>query len=164
MNRTFDYQQLNSILINLIDKKIGIETIEFESNEETPAYPFATFFYKIPRIEVSPDIYQHEVFEMILMIDVFSDRTSQALNVAEQLRKMFISISTSFDLDGKKIVVVDTTSTTPRSSLNGSGHERRVGFDLRLRVKDSFEDDIPEIETVEISDANINIGGANGSN
>ncbi|QIL50112.1 hypothetical protein G7084_01505 [Weissella coleopterorum] len=83
---------------------------------------------------------------------LFSYTKLQALNLAENLRKLMYSDTAREDLRKQEIIIVEVMPTNIRSIQSKDNDKFMVGFDMRLRLRDPYGDDIPEMDSIEFNE------------
>ena len=151
MSGVFDYSNLAKLLIDCLEKNLKLPMIESNSTGPQPDAPFVTYTVTSPYIAITSDVIEKEVFECVLSLTIHHSSKLAALSLSERLRKLFHQKGIRLDFSTKDVVIVSTTRTQSRDNFISYDYERLAGFDLRLRVKDSFVDDtIETIENIEI--------------
>lgn len=149
MEQPYDYASLMTVIIKGIKEQTGVMCIEANSVGKMPPYPFFTWDFVTAHQDIGfTDNVDEEVFETSIMFEAHTQKTTEALNLASQLRKLFetnyfdtLSADNSFYV----IDVGDITDTNNAISLQV---ERRAGIQVNLRIKDSFRDNVPAIEDI----------------
>ncbi|MCL0312790.1 hypothetical protein M2S00_06685 [Apilactobacillus sp. TMW 2.2459] len=153
MIQAFDYNELMAKINDKMDEKMGYSAFPQGSQGEAEEYPF--FTYEIINAHMgigATDNVSGEVFEMLIEYDAHvSDVASSdddmfagstgAATLANNLRKFFTisDISNWAFLNGFPIIdISDVTDTTNIISMQV---ERSAGFQVRLRIKDTFKDE-----------------------
>ncbi|WP_425508991.1 phage neck terminator protein [Weissella coleopterorum] len=95
---------------------------------------------------------EHEIFEAVVSFTLFSYTKLQALNLAENLRKLMYSDTAREDLRKQEIIIVEVMPTNIRSIQSKDNDKFMVGFDMRLRLRDPYGDDIPEMDSIEFNE------------
>lgn len=154
MEQTFDYSVLYKSFANIISEQQRLTMIEAGGVGQQPESPFVIFDIISPHINIydDHDINEHEIFEAVVSFTLFSYTKLQALNLAETLRKLMYSDSTRDILRQREIIIAEVMPTNIRSIQNKDNDKFMVGFDMRLRLRDPFGDDIPTVGSVEINE------------
>lgn len=151
---SFDYRvQLVRPLVQFVQKELGCLLIESNSSGKQPDYPFLTYTITSPFIKIGFEDAEDEPFEAVISLTVHDDSSLDALNLATKLRKSFTTEKSLRKFGNLDIVIVTMTPSAPRDTMITIDYERLAGFDLRVRLRDSFEDD--STEPLE----NITLGG-----
>lgn len=153
MVQTFDYSVLYKSFSQIVSEQQRLTMIEAGGVGQQPAPPFVIFDIISPHINIydDHDINEREVFESVVSFTLFSYTKLQALNLAENLRKLMYSDSVRATLKEQEIIIVEIMPTNIRSIQNSDNDKFMVGFDMRLRLRDPYEDDIPLIDSIEFN-------------
>lgn len=125
--------------------------VEQASTEKQPKYPFATYTIINPYLNAKTfksggD--QTEEVEIVISYTWLSEDSFEALSLAQKMATMLKGTSTRQALRDKGIVVVRIDGFGSRDNFITIEVERRVGFDLRLRVRHTEIDNYESVETV----------------
>lgn len=137
--------------------------IQAETIGEQPKYPFVAIKQTSPAIGVGqPAIFTsdgtqtiEQDYEMVLSITCYGATIESAADLASKARNYFLGKGT-IDLSDANIAIVDVLATINRDVFLTVDYERRVGFDVRLRLRDTETYAIDVIEKVTI---NVEEGG-----
>lgn len=149
----FDYSTVTKTLVQAM-RSLGITLIQADSAGDQPAYPFATYTITTPKLIVGNQVQpqQAEQFEMVVSLTFKSQSAIQALNLAEQVQQYFRSnAGRSFLLDTGGMVLVSVQGFTNRDNFITIDYERNVGFDIQLRARNPFVEELPQIEDAPIN-------------
>lgn len=152
MDKPYDFSQLMAIINQRIKQVTGISVIEANSVGPEPAYPFFTWSFVTSHTDIGiTDNLDEEVFESSIMFEAHSQKTTEATNLANWVRKLVQT--DSFDQLGSanNFYVIDTGDVTDTNNIISVQVERRAGVQVNLRIKDSFHDDVPEMTSVQIN-------------
>lgn len=147
-----------------LSRYTGIEVIQSEGMGKQPPYPFFSIKKISPAIGVG-QVTEHVVdnimtieqdIEMILSITCNAKKIEDAEDYSNKARGYFLGKG-SIELSDENISVVEVLSANNRDVFLTVDYERRVGFDVRLRVRgrESFEIDV--IESIEATGTIENI-------
>lgn len=151
---SYDYRvQLIRPLIAHVKEAIDCNLIEANASGPQPSLPFATYTIIDPFISIQFEDSENEPFESVISITLHDDSSLDVLNLATKLRKSFTAETSLRKFRALGIVIVSMEPTASRDNLITIDYERLAGFDLRVRVRDSYQDDTKEPIT------NINLGG-----
>ena len=157
-----EYKALRTALVTGLADHIDIPVIMANQNAPKPNYPFIRYTYTTPMNSIVPragSYYAEESGEMLdygrkhhnrmtvslTAISMDSDEAHEkALEAAE-----WFTWKGYFHLKENNIVVVRIEAMTNRDTLIVDDYERRVGFDVQLRVSSKVEKEIEWIEEVE---------------
>lgn len=132
--------------------------IQAETTGKQPPYPFIAIKQTIQAIGVGhPTISNNgnlqtieQDYEMVLSLTAHGSNIESATNLANKARNYFLGKGTT-DLSDAYIAIVDVLVATNRDVFLNIEYERRVGFDVRLRVRDTETYTIDMIEQITIN-------------
>ncbi|MBC1888031.1 hypothetical protein HCA63_06665 [Listeria booriae] len=154
-SEAFDYGEVAEALVEAISTLTGGKAlIEANSNGEQPDYPFCTYSIISPYIPITFDVVQSEAFEAVFSLTWHDVSGLNVLNLANRTNKWFRSFRGRDFLFQKNIIVVDVRMDGQRDDLISIEYERKAGLDIRLRLNDSFIDEVESIDTFEINNEN----------
>lgn len=146
-----------------LSRYTGIEVIQAEGMGKQPPYPFFSIKNISPAISVGQVTESVEDnimtieqdIEMVLSITCNAEKIEDAEDYSNKARGYFLGKG-AIELADENIAVVEVLSANNRDVFLTIDYERRVGFDVRLRVRgrETFEIDV--IESVEVTE-NIEI-------
>lgn len=147
MTTYFDYKIITSSLIKAVKQATGVVCIEGNSSAQQPTYPFATFTITSPRV-----VNQHDAegsqFEVVVSLTYHDSSSISVLNLAKRCESFFGSHTGSTTFLEKNVVVVDIDNFDKRDNFISIDFERTAGFDVTLRVAETFVDDVPNIDNI----------------
>lgn len=147
MTTYFDYKIITSSLIKAVKQATGVVCIEGNSSAQQPAYPFATFTITSPRV-----VNQHDTegsqFEVVVSLTYHDSSSISVLNLAKRCESFFGSHTGRTIFSEKNVVVVDIDNFDKRDNFISIDFERTAGFDVTLRVAETFVDDVPNIDNI----------------
>jgi hypothetical protein len=146
----FDYTSVTSALIQSVSDATGYQLIEGNSSGDQPEYPFCTFTFTSPMIEIERN-YDGRLFEIVLSLTWHDTSSIGVLNLSKKLETYLKSTLGRQTLEDNGIVLVDTSNSNARDNLISIDYERTAGFDIQLRVRDSFVDNADFIESIQIN-------------
>lgn len=146
----FDYTTISSALIKAIKEGTGYQLIQDNSPGEQPDYPFCTFTITSPQIDIERDD-DNAPFEMVVSLTWHDTDSIGVLNLSKKALAYLKSSKGRATLGEKGIVLVSVTSSNPRDNFISIDYERMAGFDVQLRVLDTFVDDVEQIEDFQIN-------------
>jgi hypothetical protein len=156
LSNDFDYTTVTSALIKAIKDGIGYPLIADNSAGDPPPYPYCSFTITSPKIDIERD-YEGAIFELVVSLTWHGTSSVGVLNLAKKAESYLKSSQGRNALSDKGIVVVSTSGFTSRDNFISIDYERMAGFDVQLRVRDTYVDDVEPIESFEIK----NNGGTN---
>lgn len=143
----FDYREnLIKHLVTHATNAMGLLLIESDSNGPRPDGIFITYTITSPYIQlIFEDNLENSPFECVLSLTIHHDKSSlDALNLSEKYRKSFVTEKNIREFKQKNIVIVSANRSSKRDNLLSVDYERLAGFDLRLRLCDTFIDETAE--------------------
>lgn len=147
MTAYFDYKIITSSLIKAVKQATGVVCIEGNSSAQQPTYPFATFTITSPHI-----VNQHDAegsqFEVVVSLTYHDSSSISVLNLAKRCESFFGSHTGRTIFSEKNVVVVDIDNFDKRDNFISIDFERTAGFDVTLRVAETFVDDVPNIDNI----------------
>lgn len=138
-----------------LSRYTGAMTIQAETTGKQPPYPFIAVKQTTPAAAIgqpnvsvqlgSQTIEQH--YEMVLSLTVHGSSIESATDIAQRAHLYFLGKGT-IELSDHNIAIVEVLPSTNRDVFLNIEYERRVGFDVRLRMKatEAYLTDV--IETV----------------
>ena len=148
---TYDYLNLYRVFSSIIKSQLGLKMIELYSNGTPPKPPYIAFDIVSPRI---PNNYLEDdkVFECVVSFTVYSKDKLEALNTCGKLREL-IANQTSRDVyEKEQIIVVERMSVQPRFVEETNQYAFMYGFDLRLRLVETYHEDTSFIEQINLTE------------
>lgn len=132
--------------------------IQAETKHKQPPYPFIAIKQTSsaigvgqPSISTDNDTQTIEQdYEMVLSLTAHSDAIESATDLANKARNYFLGKGT-VELSDAYIAIVDVLPATNRDVFLNIEYERRIGFDVRLRVRDTETYNIDVIEQVTVN-------------
>lgn len=149
----FDYTTVTSALIKAIKDSTGYPLIAGNSSGEQPPYPFCTFTFTSPEIEIER-FYEGALFEIVVSLTWHDTSQIGVLNLAKKSENYFRSTRGKKTLSDNGIAIADILNSSSRDNFISIDYERTAGFDLRLRVRDTFVDDVESIQGFKINNNN----------
>ncbi|MCM6799373.1 hypothetical protein NE303_02625 [Levilactobacillus brevis] len=152
---SFEYGALADVLIDEVKELVGCDLVEQDFAGPQRAYPFFTYKITTPYIKDMEQMNSGEMFDLTVSMACCSDNSIKAQDLAMKLFKNLKSdnvrrkLRTDYD-----IVIADVDSFDNRSVFQSVNYERRIGFDLHLRVVDGFHEDIPTIDKINLDNTN----------
>ena len=145
---SFDYRVLNRVFARLLSDKLGLVLVEANGHGQQPEAPFVSLDIISPYIPIDEyfDETDQEAFEAVVSFTSFGLDKSQALQVTQAIRKILTQFDTSLTLNASNIVLVEMMPTNVRSVPETVLDKHMVGFDARLRLRETFTD--KTVETI----------------
>ncbi|MCL0330528.1 phage neck terminator protein [Apilactobacillus xinyiensis] len=152
MIQAFNYSDLMAKINDKMYEKMGYSAISQGSQGESDEYPFFTYEIINAHIGIgATDNVNAEVFEMLIEFDahvsdvattdddIFTGSTGAA-TLANNLRKFFTISDIQEWAALNKFPIVDISDVTDTTNIISMQVERSAGFQVRLRIKDDFQD------------------------
>lgn len=149
MSSYFKYVTITAPLIKAVKQATGCICIEHNSSGEQPAYPFATYSITSPEITNQHDK-EGSQFEVALSLTFHDSSSINVLNIAKMCESFFDSQKGRAIFAERDVVLAYTENFERRDNFISIDYERLAGFDVRLRVAETFVDDIDTIENIKI--------------
>ncbi|BAN07345.1 hypothetical protein DA477_05035 [Levilactobacillus brevis] len=152
---SFEYGALADVLIDEVKELVGCDLVEQDFAGPQRAYPFFTYKITTPYIKDMEQMNSGEMFDLTVSMACCSDNSIKAQDLAMKLFKNLKSDNVRRKLrTDHDIVIADVDSFDNRSVFQSVNYERRIGFDLHLRVVDGFHEDIPTIDKINLDNTN----------
>lgn len=152
---TFDYGNFTDTIIKIVKDNLGVDLVLEDDVGPQPEYPYFSYTITSPHISVTQDVVSNEVFELVMSITCHDKNSISVLDLAETLRKSFREDAIHEVLRANKIAIANIESTTTRDIPLIEIYEYRAGFDIHLRVQDSFAENLPQISTIDLTNKKI---------
>lgn len=144
LQTSYDYKTLYEMFSNLIESHMGLTMIELNSNGRPPAAPYVAFDIISPYIPLNA-LEDDKTFEAVVSFTVYSQSKVQALNLADRCRQLLGTQTTDDVCQIANAVIVERMPTQIRNSLETTAVAYMVGFDTRLRLRETFADNVDPI-------------------
>lgn len=150
MTDTYDYRELIRPLIAVLKDKTGAKVYESSFEGRQSKDPFLTYEPVTPYIPLSVDVVDDEIWECTWSIDAVADDMIKAMSLAQKALKVLRTQEASLTFEDVGIYLVEEGQAERRDIPYIEGVQKhRVGFDIRIRVQDSFKDDVQTIDSIE---------------
>ncbi|MCQ4116617.1 hypothetical protein NOU10_04335 [Ligilactobacillus sp. MP3] len=149
METNFDYVVLYKTFSRIFKDKLGLIMIELNGNGKQPESPFIAFDIISPRI---PNNYLEDdtVFESVVSFTAYAKSKLQALNLSNQMRLLLRSTASTKRFFENNITLVEIMATQPRYVEETNNYAYMYGFDVRLRLKETYiDEDKGTIESID---------------
>ena len=147
-----DYKQIKRVIVGHIKQRTGHEVVLQASNDPQPSYPFCSYTITSPYLPVSRSLVGSDIVEdveIVFSLTWHSQDATQAQELAHKTAMAFQTPSGVQILSDSQIAVVKIESFQNRDTFLTIDSERRVGFDIRIRIRHVATDETTEtIETV----------------
>ena len=150
---SFDYSKLNKQFSSIAMDHLGMTLIEANGGGKQPEGTFISFDIISPYIPIDEyfDVTQEEAFEAVVSFTLFDISKTNALFAAQAWRKTLNQFDVDIQLRHQGIIVADIMPTNVRSIPEQVFDKHMVGFDVRLRLQETYTDNtIDPIDDVEI--------------
>lgn len=149
-----DYKRIKRVMVGHINSFTGREVVLQASNDPQPAYPFCSYTITSPYLPVSrafEGLDMVEDVEMVFSLTWHSQDATEAQELAHKTAMAFKTQAGTTALADSHIAVVRVEGFQNRDTFLTIDSERRVGFDVRIRIRHIETDESLEtIETVEV--------------
>lgn len=152
---SYDYRKLSKLFAGITKDMLGLTLIASNVQGNQPEAPFVVFDIVSPYIPIDEflDITEEEAFEAVVSFTVFDDNKLDALRVAQALRKTLTQFDVDLQLRASDVILVELMPTNVRSVPDNVQEAHMVGFDVRLRLTETYTDSTVEvIEDVEVNE------------
>ncbi|WP_220751542.1 phage neck terminator protein [Apilactobacillus xinyiensis] len=152
MIQAFNYNELMAKINDKMNEKMGYSAISQGTQGEASEYPFFTYEIINAHIGIgATDNVSGEVFEMLIEYDahvsdvatsdddMFAGSTGAA-TLANNLRKFFTISDIKNWAFSNSFPIVDVSDITDTTNIISMQVERSAGFQVRLRIKDDFQE------------------------
>ncbi|WP_419154630.1 LIC_12616 family protein [Weissella bombi] len=150
---SFDYAKLNKVFSSIAMDHLGLVLTEANGGGKQPEGTFISFDIISPYIPIDEyfDVTQEEAFESVVSFTLFDISKTNALFAAQALRKTLTQFDVDIQLRHQGIIIAEIMPTNVRSIPEQVFDKHMVGFDVRLRLQETYTDDtINIIDDVEI--------------
>ncbi|MBU7568209.1 phage neck terminator protein [Weissella sagaensis] len=150
---SFDYSKLNKVFSSIAMDHLGLVLTEVNGGGKQPEGTFISFDIISPYIPIDEffDVTQEEAFETVVSFTLFDISKTNALFAAQALRKTLTQFDVDIQLRQQGIIIAEIMPTNIRSIPEQVFDKHMVGFDVRLRLQETYTDGtIDSISDVEI--------------
>ncbi|CAH8705364.1 hypothetical protein WDD9_000950 [Paenibacillus melissococcoides] len=153
-----DHQQIKTAFVGPLRNYLGVTVQMQDQAVPQPPYPFIGFTFVAPYVDQSPygvhsireDRHRIEKLARVtISITCYAKSSQDGYRISGQARDWFQGIGRNL-LKDAGIVVVKLEATTARDTLLTYDYERRIGFDVHLRMVDVIEYDEDMIEKIKM--------------
>lgn len=150
---SFDYSKLNKVFSSIARDHLGLVLTEANGGGKQPEGTFISFDIISPYIPIDEffDVTQEEAFETVVSFTLFDISKTNALFAAQALRKTLTQFDVDIQFRQQGIIIAEIMPTNIRSIPEQVFDKHMVGFDVRLRLQETYTDGtIDSISDVEI--------------
>jgi len=150
---SFDYSKLNKVFSSIARDHLDLVLTEANGGGKQPEGTFISFDIISPYIPIDEffDVTQEEAFETVVSFTLFDISKTNALFAAQALRKTLTQFDVDIQLRQQGIIIAEIMPTNIRSIPEQVFDKHMVGFDVRLRLQETYTDGtIDSISDVEI--------------
>ncbi|MGO3468410.1 MAG: phage neck terminator protein [Weissella hellenica] len=150
---SFDYSKLNKVFSSIAMDHLGLVLTEANGGGKQPEGTFISFDIISPYIPIDEffDVTQEEAFETVVSFTLFDISKTNALFAAQALRKTLTQFDVDIQLRQQGIIIAEIMPTNIRAIPEQVFDKHMVGFDVRLRLQETYTDGtIDSISDVEI--------------
>lgn len=155
---SFDYSMLNKQFAKIVSERLGLTLVELNGGGKQPEGTFVAFDIISPYIPIDEyfDLDDEQAFEAVVSFTVFDIKKTNALKMAQQLRRVLTQFDVALELNDNSVIVVEIMPTNIRSIVEDVVDKHMVGFDVRLRLLDNYKDEtIDQIDLVNLQKGEI---------
>ncbi|MEB9896764.1 hypothetical protein P4K96_25395, partial [Bacillus cereus] len=157
-----DHQKIKAAFVGQLHKHLGLPVIMTDQAAPQPSYPFIGFTFVAPYVDKSPygnhfiqDEHRIEKLAAVtISITCYAKSSQDGYRISGQARDWFQGIGRNL-LKDAGIVVVKLEATTARDTLLTYDYERRIGFDVHMRMVDVIEYDEDMIEKIKMKSSGM---------
>lgn len=147
-----DYEAIKRTVIGHIKTNTGHEVVLQAGNAPQPEYPFCSYTVTSPYLPVSKaeegDTYVEDV-EMVFSLTWHSRNATEAQNLAHQTAMLFKMRAHRQRLGDAGLTIVRLEGFQNRDTFLTIDNERRVGLDVRFRIRHSETAAIEDFDNVQ---------------
>ena len=154
----FNYGSFIKRFITGFKDDLGITLKPDTSNGNIPAYPFVTYSFINNHVDIGYSKENQPQFDIVLQFTTHSNELSQSLDTANALIMWFKDSETQYQLLESGIEIIRLYDQTVLNSLMAIDTDRRVNFEVRLRVNnvEGYENN-PSIEEIRANNGTIDV-------
>lgn len=155
-----DHQQIKTAFVGPLRDYLGVTVQMQDQAAPQPPYPFIGYTFVSPYVDKSP-YGNHSVRDdrrrieklaaVTISITCYAKSSQDAYRISGQARDWFQGIG-RMPLKDYGIIVVKLEATTARDTLLTYDYERRIGFDVHLRMVDVIEYEEDMIEKIQMKE------------
>lgn len=146
-----------SSIITKLYQDTKIRAIQANQIAPTPPLPYAVYNITSPFIQDGRGIeyirdriaHYNTQYKQTISFNVYGISTDETIQKANDIRHWFLFFGKTFIQD-QNIAVLEVTNLEDRTTFLVDSYEYKFGFDVRLRLSESFSKDVETIETVNI--------------
>ncbi|PZM62615.1 phage neck terminator protein [Paenibacillus dendritiformis] len=155
-----DHQQIKTAFVGPLRDYLGVTVQMQDQAAPQPPYPYIGFTFVAPYVDKSPygnhsvrdDRHKIEKLATVtISITCYAKSSQDGYRISGQARDWFHGNGRTL-LRDSGIVVVKLEATTARDTLLTYEYERRIGFDVHLRMVDVIEYEEDMIEKIQIKE------------
>lgn len=148
----YDYEILYTTFASQVETYLDLVMIELNGPGVQPQGPFLAFDIISPYIASN---YLEDdgtkAFECVVSFTVYDKSKVKAITIADAWRSALKTFRMRMELNAVPIVIVQIMNTQIRSVPETTESATMVGFDVRLRLQETFDDtDIDEIKDINL--------------
>ncbi|MCM6765678.1 phage neck terminator protein [Weissella paramesenteroides] len=150
---SFDYSKLNKVFSSIAAEKLELVLTEANGGGHQPKGTFISFDIISPYIPIDEyfDVTQKEAFEAVVSFTLFDISKTNTLFAAQAWRKTLTQFDVDIQLRQQGIIIAEIMPTNIRSIPEQVFNKHMVGFDVRLRLQETYTDDtIDPINDVQV--------------
>lgn len=140
MATSYDYSILYRTFSRLIKNRLNLTMIELNGNGKPPEAPFVAFDIISPKIPLG-FLEDDRAFECVVSFTVYAKRKLDALTISNNLRSVMGDTQSRDIFNSNNIVLVERMATQARYVEESNVYAYMYGFDMRLRLWETYMDD-----------------------
>lgn len=153
MATSYDYSILYKTFSRLIKSRLNLTMIELNGNGKPPEPPFVAFDVISPKIPLG-FLEDDRAFEAIVSFTIYSKKKLEAMQLCNNLRSIIGDINSRDVFSKNEIVLVERMPIQARYVQESTNYAYMFGFDMRLRLWESYQDDAGIIEKIDYKEEN----------
>lgn len=157
----YDYASLMGMFIDNFKSDLNVDLIPENSSNEIPAYPFTTYNFIDPHVDVGYSTQNSKYFDMFIAFTTHTNSLEQTLTTSSKLLSWFKDSEVQYMLSQNGVRVIKVFNQTQLDNMFAFDADRRATFEVRLRVVGVDEREVaPTIDNV-VANGDINIKRGN---
>lgn len=153
MATSYDYSILYKTFSRLIKSRLNLTMIELNGNGKPPEPPFVAFDIISPKIPLG-FLEDNRAFEAMVSFTIYSKKKLEAMQLCNDLRSIMGDTASSDVFSEKEIVMIERMPIQPRYVQESTDYAYMFGFDMRLRLWESYQDHVGTIENIDYKEEN----------
>ena len=147
MATSYDYSVLYKTFSRLIKSRLNLTMIELNGNGKPPEPPFVAFDIISPKIPLG-FLEDDRAFESVVSFTIYSKKKLEAMQLCNDLRSIMGDTDSRDVFKENSIVMVERMPVQARSVQESTNYAYMFGFDMRLRLWETYQDHVGTIENI----------------